>query len=395
MHSPIDRDARAAKRLSSLWFSRSLTRTFGRRSRFEQGVFVARLAGRLLVMAARGSPLWFLNVVRLALFAVACAPALLRCAYFWWTEVEINVPYGPGLRHLCDVYRARGRGGAGGGGGGGGAPVVVFVAGGAWVIGYKAWGVPLGRALSLHGICVVAPDYRNCPQCGVGGMVDDLDRALAWTREHVRDYGGDPRNVVLVGQSAGAHLCALLLLKKAAAGTPALARTLRGFVGVSGPYHVPATAAHWRAKGFGRGLLDFIFGDERGMGDASPTVIAAGLARAGPARAAAAAAALPPIRLIHGTADASAPPIAAELLEARLALLGADVAPTALYAHWTHTDPILERPFAGDQRLHADLHAAVAEWVASDLPRFDADHPDLRRLCPQVFIDLGRWCMPF
>ena len=86
---------------------------------------------------------------------------------------------------------------------------------------------------------------------------------------------------------------------------------------------------------------------------------------------------------------------AARLLEARLALLGADVAPTALYAHWTHTDPILERPFAGDQRLHADLHAAVAAWVASDLPRFDADHPDLRRLCPQVLIDLGRWCMPF
>ena len=37
-------------------------------------------------------------------------------------------------------------------------------AGGAWTIGYKAWGSLLGRRLSKHGVLCYCIDYRNFPQ---------------------------------------------------------------------------------------------------------------------------------------------------------------------------------------------------------------------------------------
>ncbi len=43
--------------------------------------------------------------------------------------------------------------------------------GGAWTIGYKAWGAILARRLSERGMLVVCLDYRNYPQvrhcCGL------------------------------------------------------------------------------------------------------------------------------------------------------------------------------------------------------------------------------------
>ena len=98
--------------------------------------------------------------------------------------------------------------------------------------------------------------------------------------------------------------------------------------------------------------------------------------------------------LLHGTADQSAPHASTLDLAASLQGLGVDVR-TKLYEGWTHTDPILERPFAGDQRLHRDLLEAVELWCDGPVTAFDDAAPGLGRLCPQVLIDLGRGCMPF
>ena len=103
--------------------------------------------------------------------------------------------------------------GSGGCDGGRGCPVVIFVSGGAWIIGYRMWGFLLGLALQRAGVLCVCVDYRNFPQAGMPSMVDDVAAACAWVRNHIGAYGGDPTNLSLVGQSAGAHLTALHLLR--------------------------------------------------------------------------------------------------------------------------------------------------------------------------------------
>ena len=53
-------------------------------------------------------------------------------------------------------------------------PVVVFVSGGAWTIGYKLWSALTARGLSKLGILTVVPDYRNFPQ----GDIDDMVKSF-------------------------------------------------------------------------------------------------------------------------------------------------------------------------------------------------------------------------
>jgi hypothetical protein len=48
-------------------------------------------------------------------------------------------------------------------------PTVVFVTGGAWTIGYKAWGALLGRRLCDAGVLTMCLDYRNFPQVTTAG----------------------------------------------------------------------------------------------------------------------------------------------------------------------------------------------------------------------------------
>jgi prenylcysteine alpha-carboxyl methylesterase len=50
-------------------------------------------------------------------------------------------------------------------------PVVIFVSGGAWTIGYKLWSALTARGLSKLGILTVVPDYRNFPQGDIEDMV--------------------------------------------------------------------------------------------------------------------------------------------------------------------------------------------------------------------------------
>ena len=85
-------------------------------------------------------------------------------------------------------------------------PVVIFLTGGAWIIGYRMGGTLLARALTAFGILVIVPDYRNFPRVNIEGMVQDVDMSIQWVFDNIEEYGGDREKVVLVGQSAGAHI---------------------------------------------------------------------------------------------------------------------------------------------------------------------------------------------
>lgn len=120
-------------------------------------------------------------------------------------RVDRDVAYSDcGRRGLLDVYRPADdrqldR-----------APVLLQVHGGAWTIGNKdQQGIPLMQHMAQRGWVCVAINYRLAPRDPFPAHIIDVKRAIAWIKENITDYGGDPDYIVITGGSAGGHLCAL------------------------------------------------------------------------------------------------------------------------------------------------------------------------------------------
>ena len=87
-------------------------------------------------------------------------------------------------------------------------------------------------AFASEGLVVVAANYRlgalgfldfsgylgeEYCQSGNNGLLDIIE-ALNWTRQNIAAFGGNPDNITIMGQSAGAKLCATLTLMPKARG---------------------------------------------------------------------------------------------------------------------------------------------------------------------------------
>lgn len=122
--------------------------------------------------------------------------------------VERNIAYqDAGRRGMLDIYRpADVRGDAP-------APVLIQVHGGGWTLGSKeAQGVPLMQHMAALGWVCVAINYRLAPRSRFPAQIIDVKKSIAWVKEHIAEYGGDPDYVVITGGSAGGHLAALAAL---------------------------------------------------------------------------------------------------------------------------------------------------------------------------------------
>ena len=93
------------------------------------------------------------------------------------------------------------------------APVLLQVPGGAWAIGMRRpQAYPLMSHLAERGWICVSMAYRISPRNTWPAHIIDVKRALAWVKENIADYGGDPDFVAITGGSAGGHLTALAAL---------------------------------------------------------------------------------------------------------------------------------------------------------------------------------------
>ncbi len=122
-------------------------------------------------------------------------------------EVLKDIPYAPehGRRGMLDVYRPRGDVAD--------APVLLQVHGGAWSIGSKdVQGLPLMKHLASRGWVCFAINYRLSPRARFPDHLVDVKRAIAWIREHGKEYGAEPSFIAITGGSAGGHLAALAAL---------------------------------------------------------------------------------------------------------------------------------------------------------------------------------------
>jgi acetyl esterase/lipase len=93
------------------------------------------------------------------------------------------------------------------------APVLLQVPGGAWAIGMRRpQAYPLLSHFAERGWICVSIGYRISPRNTWPAHIVDVKRALAWVKEHIAEYGGDPDFVAITGGSAGGHLTALAAL---------------------------------------------------------------------------------------------------------------------------------------------------------------------------------------
>ena len=91
-------------------------------------------------------------------------------------------------------------------------PLLVFIHGGAWMAGdkrndYAAGVVPLFVG---EGYAVASINYRLSTEAVFPAQLLDVKAAIRWLRANAAAYGIDPDRIAAAGESAGAHLAALL-----------------------------------------------------------------------------------------------------------------------------------------------------------------------------------------
>ncbi|KIU16996.1 alpha/beta hydrolase [Mycolicibacterium llatzerense] len=118
-----------------------------------------------------------------------------------------TVKYGPHRANLADIWRRPdlpldGK-----------APVLLQVPGGGWMLGdRRPQAYPLMGTLADRGWICVSIGYRVSPKHQWPAHIIDVKQALAWIKENIADYGGDPDFVAISGGSAGGHLSSLAAL---------------------------------------------------------------------------------------------------------------------------------------------------------------------------------------
>jgi para-nitrobenzyl esterase len=115
---------------------------------------------------------------------------------------------------------------------GGKRPVMVWIHGGAFVIGAGSQGLYNGRHLAARDVVVVTINYRlgafgfvnladatdgRSPGTGSEGIADQL-LAIQWVKQNIAAFGGDADNITVFGESAGAMSVAALMAAPAARG---------------------------------------------------------------------------------------------------------------------------------------------------------------------------------
>ncbi|HXY92200.1 MAG TPA: alpha/beta hydrolase [Acidimicrobiia bacterium] len=223
-------------------------------------------------------------------------------------EIVRNLRYadGAGRRHLLDLYRPAA--------GVSGAPVLVQVHGGAWIVGDKRQQArPLMHHLAAHGWLCVAPNYRRSPAATFPDHLVDVKLALRWARDHVAEYGGDPRFVVITGGSAGGHLAALAAFtqndEELQPGFEDADTSVAACVVFYGAYDLTGRFGGLGADGMG-GLVERFVLKRRVANDP------AAFSRASPLDRVRADA--PPFMVVHGTDDSLVPVEEARAFAARL-----------------------------------------------------------------------------
>lgn len=145
------------------------------------------------------------------------------------------------------------------------APVLLFVHGGGWSRKdgdpyMRGRGGPHTVGFATRGVVLVTISYRLSPAHKHPAHIEDVARAIAWVHANIATYGGDAKQLFLMGHSAGGHLVTLAVCDpKYLAAHNLTAADIRGVIPLSGVFDIHYNAGN--AK---------VWGDEQAAADASP-----------------------------------------------------------------------------------------------------------------------------
>lgn len=89
-------------------------------------------------------------------------------------------------------------------------PVVFWIHGGGWQAGDKAEVNMKPQVFNGKGFVFVSTNYRLLPDVDMETLTRDVAKSIRWVHDHIAEYGGDPKRLIIMGHSAGAQLAALL-----------------------------------------------------------------------------------------------------------------------------------------------------------------------------------------
>jgi len=114
-----------------------------------------------------------------------------------------NERYGPGPLQVVDLFPAKSPM----------SPVFVFIHGGYWRALSKDHFGFIAEPLLDAGAAVAMVEYDLCPAVPLATVVDQVAEAVTWVRGQARSINGNPDRLIVAGNSAGAHLAAMMLCR--------------------------------------------------------------------------------------------------------------------------------------------------------------------------------------
>ncbi|KAJ0411057.1 hypothetical protein ATCC90586_008032 [Pythium insidiosum] len=144
------------------------------------------------------------------------------------------------------------------------APILLYVHGGAWVVGTRERPpLPLIYQVASRGWVVCSVDYRLSPKVAFPEHLIDVKRAIAFLRQHAkRLFDADPAFIAVAGESAGGHLASLMALtptdKSLQPGFEHVDTSVRACVDTYGVHDVKDRHGLYYHKDKGPGFLRFM-----------------------------------------------------------------------------------------------------------------------------------------
>lgn len=233
--------------------------------------------------------------------------------------------------------------------------VVVVLHGGGWSRGDKTGPALHAEALAAEGFVAVVPQYRLSGEAPFPAQIQDVRRALRWTRKRANELGFDPDKLCLQGHSAGGHLA---LLAAGSAGDarldpPDADTDISTAVAAVATIYPPVLFHREGAPPRGSVPAQALPGADA---SAEMTNLASPLSHV--------SARLPPVMLLHGDADKVVPVSTSRVYEERVRAVGGRV-DLHVFAGYPHG-------FANNDRVRPVVMAMIVDFFRRTVVEPDA-----------------------